>query len=300
MESKSIKKIIWAVDAFQTDVDSSSIFSLLRSFSQLTNASIEPVYILSPSSTRIPAGLFPKVTDAFHALAEKTLSGYMEKSEVSNLLNPRILVNPVKAILNDVKALTNYAVETEADVIVVSTHTRKGFSTLVLGSFAETVVLHSQLPVISVNPESKARDRISRVLFPTDFSPRYMEPFEKAVALVKELDAKLILFYKYPIIAKTFIRPEVKDYMDEQARFRAQQSQVWKTWATEYGADVEVRMDSEPGHLSGSIVSYAKEHNVDLIAMATQADPVSAFILGSATRQVVRQSPCPVWTMKVE
>jgi universal stress protein A len=50
---------------------------------------------------------------------------------------------------------------------------------------------------------------------------------------------------------------------------------------------------------SNAIVTYAKEHDIDLIVMGTHGrGAVAHFLLGSVTESVVRSAPCPVLTVR--
>jgi len=53
-------------------------------------------------------------------------------------------------------------------------------------------------------------------------------------------------------------------------------------------------VEGDPGH---EIVSYAQEHQVDLIMMPTHGHgPFRALLLGSVTAKVLHDVRCPVWT----
>lgn len=300
MENGGIKRILWAVDAFQADEVSENVRYLLGALTRSTLASIQPVYILGPATAQVPTDPFTKYAEAFEALAEKKLASMVAKLDMPNLLNAKILINPSESLRQDAKTLNDYAFKTKADLIVVSTRAGKGLTRLVFGSFAETLTTQSRTPVISVNPDTKVREKISNILFPTNFSSKFRKSFEKVVALSRELDAKVTLYYKSPEVREVFMRPELRAYLEEHTQNAIDRSQEWKQWAVHAGAHLNIEIDRAPGFLGSSILNYAEQNNMDLIAMATQSEPVSAFLLGSVTRQVVRESACPVWTIKVE
>ncbi len=52
------------------------------------------------------------------------------------------------------------------------------------------------------------------------------------------------------------------------------------------------------GHPGGSIVDYAKDHNVDLIVIASHKPGLQDFFLGSTAARVVRYSQCPVHVLR--
>lgn len=52
------------------------------------------------------------------------------------------------------------------------------------------------------------------------------------------------------------------------------------------------------GHPGGSIVDYAKDHDVDLIVIASHKPGLQDFFLGSTAARVVRYSQCGVHVMR--
>ena len=52
------------------------------------------------------------------------------------------------------EAIVDYAEENEIDLIVMTTHGRSGFSRLVFGSVAESVVRHTPCPVLLIRAET--------------------------------------------------------------------------------------------------------------------------------------------------
>ena len=52
------------------------------------------------------------------------------------------------------------------------------------------------------------------------------------------------------------------------------------------------------GHPGGSIVEYAKDHDVDLIVITSHKPGLQDFFLGSTAARVVRYSQCPVHVLR--
>ena len=60
----------------------------------------------------------------------------------------------------------------KADCLVISTHARTGLERLAMGSFAETVILTSAVPVLVLNPANKVPVSVRKILVPTDLSKK--------------------------------------------------------------------------------------------------------------------------------
>lgn len=300
MKSVFFGKIVWAVDVLESRGIQTHALSTLGALTRLTDARIEPVYVLSAPYSDSDSEMKKDFEEAYKALAEKRMAELSSNSALANLAPGKVLFNHTGTTRSDVKAVIDYAMTSEADAIVVTTHGRTGLSRFFLGSFAETLAVTSSIPVIAINPATKVRERISKILIPTTFLPRYRESFERVVALAKALDAEVTLLYKEPTIPAYAASAEYYRAVDNEALERATVANEWREWAIHYGVRANVKLDNEPGNVVGAVENYASEHNFDLIAMATQADSFSAVLLGSLSRKVIRQAPCPVWVMKIE
>ena len=53
------------------------------------------------------------------------------------------------------------------------------------------------------------------------------------------------------------------------------------------------------GNAAASIVQYANDHAADLIVMGTHGRKgIAHFLLGSVAERVIREAPCPVFTVR--
>jgi nucleotide-binding universal stress UspA family protein len=57
--------------------------------------------------------------------------------------------------------ITRYAADEQADMIVMATHGRTGLAHVLLGSVAEKVVQHADIPVLTIKPARIKADRPS-------------------------------------------------------------------------------------------------------------------------------------------
>lgn len=65
-------------------------------------------------------------------------------------------VTPVVRIGDPGLQIADYAGEAEADLIVITSHGRHGLTRFFLGSVAERVIRHAELPVLVLRPEGEA------------------------------------------------------------------------------------------------------------------------------------------------
>ena len=77
----------------------------------------------------------------------------------------------------------------------------------------------------------------------------------------------------------------------------AAQAQVSAIKSKVEGVDVQTSLETGVPHVS--IVRYAKNHNIDLIVLATHGRTgISHALIGSVAEKVVQMAPCPVLTIK--
>ena len=75
-------------------------------------------------------------------------------------------------------------------------------------------------------------------------------------------------------------------------------AEAWARWARRQGTEVETLVDAQGENIVDSIVYLAKKEEIDLIAMEAHSGPIRTALVGSITRQVIRQSDCPVWVLR--
>lgn len=291
-------KIIWSVNVLDASELQEHALFLLGAMTRPTGVEVIPVFVMDAARALSIGDV--NFVEAFKALAEKKMSELVHNCDVASMSKGKILENPSGSTRAHVQSLIDFAVKEKAEAIVASTHARKGVPRFFMGSFAETLILNSKIPVITLNPQTQVRERISKILFPTTFDPESRPAFEQAVEMATILEAKLTLFYKEPLLLSPFVDPEVYAYIEADAKLRSRDAAEWKDWAIKAGVPTEIHLDNQPGYVAPAIESYASEKNMDLIVMATQANALSSVVLGSSTRQVIRQSPCPVWVLRVD
>jgi nucleotide-binding universal stress UspA family protein len=298
VKSDYFKNIIWSVNTFEESKEfQAGAMALIGALTRSTSAAVEPVHILSsPYATGAPSDF----QEAFKGLAEKRMFDFSQVSDIPSMSAGQVLLNQSYSTSSAVQTLIDHAEKRNADAILVATHARVGVPRFFLGSFAETLLLKSPIPVITVNPMTKVRERISKILLPTTFQSAFSAGFKQVAQLAKILDARVTLFYKEPYIPSAFISPPVYEYQKQEKSARALQAKEWQDWAARFHIPVDIHLDQIPGNITEAIDTYAKDKDFDLIAMVSQPDPVLVPLMGSIARQVVRSAPCPVLVIRAE
>lgn len=300
--TSGFKKIIWAVDAFQDDLEiETRCLEAMRVLTRGSEPKIEPVYVTPLQQVGAPLeGAYPAFEYYGHE-AEGALKHRFEKITSPRLSTPKVIDAPVMSTAGVVKTLSVYAGEAEAELIVAGTHSRKGLSRFFLGSFAESLLLHSRTPLLLVSAHAAPIKTIESVFFPTDFGELPETIFPRVLELVQFLNAKLYIYHlmQLPFVLPTsMIRPpEVAELLAAETRASEELLEDYRRKAEAAGIDVETILDDSMASEADAIVETATRKRAGLIAMAAQSGVGFSILPGSTTRQAVRSSPCPIWVL---
>jgi nucleotide-binding universal stress UspA family protein len=305
-------RIIWAMDAFEDNKElNQRMADYLSSLYQATNAEIEPLYLLRENEIVLPTYEVPTWVTDHSRTAEALFKEVLEDYNLPFLLEPKVIPHASQSHAGAAEALSDYATRTHADLIVVGSHGRQGFQRFILGSFAESLLLQSEVPVFVVGSHTSTHKGISNILFPTEFGDHSKENFRHVLDLAKQFNAKITLFHAIARPIESLFdldtRPKVYNFkgkmltldqiIEHQIEHQAQRAQHWVQWAQKEGVLAEFQIDSSFKGIDDLILNTVHQHDVDLIVMEAQSGPMSAAILGSYTRNVVRRAECPVYVL---
>jgi nucleotide-binding universal stress UspA family protein len=195
-----------------------------------------------------------------------------------------------------------------ADLIVVPSHARKGLGRFFMGSFAESLIQYSHVPVLVLRPQAHVSDRIQSILVPTQFGTKAKAVYRRIVEQAKGLGARIVLFHTIPHPVEPILQSgaylaggswiPVQAYFSAESDRHRRRAEAWARWAENQGVSVEVIVDAQGSDIGDSIVYLAKSRKVDLVAMESRSGPIASALLGSITRHVIRNAPCPVWVYR--
>jgi len=197
--------------------------------------------------------------------------------------------------------ILTYAVEHDVDAIVLGTHGRRGVRRLLLGSVAEEVVRKAPCPVMTVGREVGTVDDLKGgiLLVPVDFSEHRFRllSYARELAPVYGMNVRVIhvaemkgvpdaygLYDSPPDPGKPAERAEnVLDAELDPLRERA----------------INVSVEVRAGHPADEVLAAAEDEEVALVMIATHGRTgLERMLMGSVAEKVIRQVPCPVFTVK--
>ena len=182
------------------------------------------------------------------------------------------------------------------DLIVMGTHGRGLMGTLLLGSVAEQVLRRANCPVLTVGPDVVAslvdHEKLSHILFATDFSESSMHALPYALSLAEEHDAELTLMH---VLEE--VQPMPVEYSNELMADCRQR--LWELVPVDATMWCKPRVVVETGEAAGSIVRNARDRQVDLIVMGVHGGgTVASHLPWTVIHSVVRHARCPVLTTR--
>jgi nucleotide-binding universal stress UspA family protein len=322
------KKIIWALDPFEDDaLFRTQITQVLKNLTTRLRIPVEPTYILNLTKENELEAIRLPPRRHYQGAALQAIQTKIKDFHEIPFTTPKILYQPTSSFIQLVGKLCEYARHSRTEAIVVGTHARSGLSRLLLGSFTESLLIQSEVPVITVNPSCQPivdspldwsiitpfNDRRkahsdSTILFATDLAQSSEQIYPYLMNFAEKIDSAIHLFHVSPHRFEPLLQtgsylmgggwvgaPERVTAEDSAASELLQQ---WASRGTERGLTVQFDLESQRAPIADLIIQKASEIKCQWIAMTAQSSGFRAWALGSITRRVVRTAPCPVWILR--
>ena len=138
--------------------------------------------------------------------------------------------------------------------------------------------------------------QFSRILCPVDFDDNSMQALDRAADLARENNGTLFVLHVVPmIVAPTGMPVYVDLYQGQEETARAKLLEL----AHKRLAGIKYELLVHTGEPAGAILNAEKKTKADVIVMATHGRRgFKRFFLGSIAELVLRESTCPVLTVR--
>lgn len=261
-----------------TDLSELSLtaFESAAYLADIMDGTIIPLYVYQPEKegTSFPvAPTPPKSISNLEKELEKKALEYVDEE----FLEPVIVAKgtPWKVIMEESE---------DADIVVMTTHGRSGFSRLFLGSVTERVVRFSKAPVLLVEKESKIKP-MKDILLTTDFSDHSLQAFDYARSLVKKTGANVHLIH----LINMHHFKKITAFENQVAVIRER----LHSWVDEYLSDIKSHIKADVFPVSSSIheaiVRLTDQKKYNLVVMSTLGHTGLEYLrLGSTAANVLR------------
>jgi nucleotide-binding universal stress UspA family protein len=239
---------------------------------------------------------------------------YLDKVAASLVGNSSEVEVSTKALQGDIaQAIENHVTQTHPTLIVMSSHGRGALSRAWLGSIADQLVRHANVPVLIVRPGEQNTDALppvvatdlKNILVPVDGGSLSKKGLAWAVRLAKNSGAHLVLArvvqpppaYESPYFPGDAVAVPLhqRGIPEELA---AADLNAMKNELADRGFDASTEIISCVQIASG-LLSCAEEVEADLIVIATHGrGGLARATLGSVADKVVRGAEMPVLVVR--
>ncbi|MFS4460059.1 universal stress protein [Bdellovibrio sp. HCB2-146] len=305
-------KIIWAMDAFEDNKELNQKMALcLKQLNQLTQADIQPLYLLRENEIVLPTYEVPTWVTDHSRTAESLFLEVLEDYNLPFLKDPKVIPHASQSHAGAAETLVEYAKQVKADLIVVGSHSRQGFQRFILGSFAESLLLQSSIPVLVIGTHTNRLNNFKNIMFPTEFGDHSKDNFRHVLDVAKIFNSEITLLHIITRPVESLFdletRPQVYNYkgkmltleqiIEHQIEYQKQRAQHWIEWAQKEGVTAHFIVDNSFRAVDEIILESIDRLEMDLVIMEAQSGPMSAAILGSYSRNVARKAHCPVYVI---
>lgn len=189
----------------------------------------------------------------------------------------------------------------DVDLIVIRSRRRPRAAAL-LGSTAETISRSASCPVLVIHPREREWVSLSsgeidlrRVLVAHDFSSDSALALTYGLSLAQEYQAELHLLHVLP--GEKPLEPEIAwTEISRESAYRNATQKLQAAIPSEAFLWCKVVNAVACGKPHESVLSYANDHEIDLICMgASGAGFTLGELFGSNAERVLRHAPCPVF-----
>jgi len=212
---------------------------------------------------------------------------------------------PIVTIGHTADEIARIGIEKRVDLVISGTHGRSGIRRFLLGSVTERLMRVVACPLLVIRGSDgrieKSGFRLKRILVGCDFSPFSGLAVQHAVSLAQEFEAELHLVHVLEWSAYRDVIPTGQDVLEDirsdvAVQMRGKLEQMVPSEARNWCRPV---ISLAAGRPDEELAKYALVNDVDLIAVGVRGRGlVETLFVGSNTDRLLRQSPCPVLSVR--
>ncbi|MCE2613954.1 universal stress protein [Flavobacteriaceae bacterium D16] len=274
-----MKTIIVPVDfSEQSEYALKVAASLARNY----NAEILALHMLELNEAMISSseGFHPEQTVFLLKLAEKRINDFLDKPYLKGVKKVTPIIKHFKVFgeVNDVVERHG------ADMIVMGSHGSDGLREIFVGSNAEKVVRHAQVPVLVIKDDLEDF-KVDTFVFACAYKEESLGAFHKAWDFAEKLNADFHLVY---------INTPGDNFLSDQDI----QEKISK-FMEKAGTDHKVNIFNDYSVEKG-VLNFSEKVNADVVSIPTHGRKgLSHFFMGSIGEDIANHSKIPVITFKI-
>lgn len=272
-----------------------------------SDAALALLHVREPAA---PVSGAPALDSRFDEEAEQFIRTRVSALATSIQHDMAFTVKPVFRSGDVPGALQDYVADSGADLIVMSSHGRGGFSRAWLGSVADALVHRSTVPLLLIRPDPQGQADMTemqglpfhRILIPLDGSFRAAAVLRHAAALGVAGDtAYLLLTVCRPPTAFDLMAASALVARDTSAQLLADIQGRAAAYLERVAAPLRkhgfgvTTHTTQHAHTGRAILDFSRAQAADLIVLSTgMHSATERLLIGSVADKVVRGSAVPV------
>jgi nucleotide-binding universal stress UspA family protein len=234
----------------------------------------------------------PEVIRGEHDAALAEL--YSLAAECRSMSDAEITVDLEQGSIVDV--LEGYVRRNAIDLIVISSHGRRGIARLSLGSVTDSLIRRTTIPVLVVKPRASyltpaASKEFHHIVVPLDGSPLAEQILKRAVPLAKLEEAEITLLHVLTPSENGYDEGESGKLPRWEKKVAGAQAYLARRASEIRLQGVATTIDVVIGEkVADAITDYARRERADLIAIATHGRGGLARVLRGSVADAVTKS----------
>lgn len=297
MRQKNKKTILWAFDPSQKPQDLKKDLKEIEKWAIFANMRIQPVTIISTSLSQLSTNLVPKTLERYREFSNRMIRSAFGKIRSSEIEEPKILFSKSFSNGQLAQELAEYAKTSQASMIFATT---RRHSLLVMGSmgrFADSLVSHSTVPVLLMNPKARLRLPLQTVVYPSDLSRISESTFLQMSPLFKGTDTNICIFNQieqpwyqsamYPGMPAIDLSEIAREIEHNRKTLAAEMSRSLRLEKLQ----AEMIIQDQQGSLAHDIVQFSNKRRANLVVLNRGE---SKLTVGPTIRHTATTAQCPV------
>ena len=286
-------RILWPIDAFdESNTALASMAVLLKSLVGRFDVQIQPIYVLGPDQTSLPYQLFRKWAQEYVIEAKALLDDKMRSVNIPGTMEPVVLLERMGSTRTSIAKLLAYAKQHRFHLIATSTHGRRGISKMLFGSFAETLLQLTDIPMLISNSNVKPSAAIKQLVVSVKFPFLYKFSFDQTAEIGRALRCGLRIYHyreEHPTVLKASTQKVLTDHVKKARQVAQKSASVLAQRAECRGAQAECILDSGEKDVSEAIVSSVQKPTQELLVLFGHRQLCDSGDYGATIREIVRQ-----------
>lgn len=199
------------------------------------------------------------------------------------------------------EVLERYAKLNEIDLIVISSHGRRGLARLSLGSVTDSLIRGTTIPVLVVKPNAsyltpEVSQEFHRIIVPLDGSSLAEQILDRVIPLAKLEGKEVMLLHVLTPLEDWYEEGDIRRLSWWKKKVAAAQTYLSRKAEEIRLQGVAVRIDVVAGdEAAKALADYARSEGADLIAIATHGrGGLARVVRGSVADDVIKSSTCSI------